>query len=104
MPVTLAVRGAYTKTLYVADMNMHAVTADVSVGRTFWNVLTPYVALGSDAVLVRETSKAVDLKDERLLVPHVVGGFEARYWHVAAGAEVQVSAVTSYQVQVSAVF
>jgi len=30
-PLSLAVRGAYTKTLYVIDMDMHAVTADVSV-------------------------------------------------------------------------
>jgi hypothetical protein len=104
MPISLAVRGAYTKTLYVADMNMQAFTADVSVGRTFWNVLTPYVALGSDAVLARETSKAVALETERLVVPHLAAGFEVRYWHVAIGAEAQVSALTSYQAQVSAVF
>ncbi len=106
MPIALAFRGAYTKTLYVADMNMQAFTADVSVGRTFWNVLTPYLGVGSDAVLVRETSKAVDLKSERLLVPHATAGFEARYWHVAIGAEAQMSvrAPTSYQVQVSAAF
>jgi hypothetical protein len=41
MPIALAVRGAYTKTLYVADMDMHAISADVTVGRTFWKVLTP---------------------------------------------------------------
>jgi hypothetical protein len=35
---------------------MHAVSADVSIGRTFWKVLTPYLGVGSDAVLVRETS------------------------------------------------
>jgi hypothetical protein len=104
MPVTLALRGAYTKTLYVADMNMHALGADVSLGRTFWNVLTPYVALGADAVLVRETSPAVDLRDERLFVPHVTGGLEVRYWHVALGTEAQIGAIATYQVQVSAVF
>jgi hypothetical protein len=104
MPVSLAIRGAYTKTLYVADMNMHAFTADVSIGRTFWSAVTPYLAAGADAVLVRETSPAVDLKDEALLVPHVTGGLEVRWWHVAVGAEVQVSALTSYQAQVSAVF
>ena len=104
MPIALALRGAYTKTLYVADMDMHAVTVDVSVGRTFWNVLTPYLGLGSDAVLVRETSDAVALQSEGLLVPHATVGFEARTWHVAIGAEAQFSAVTSYQVQVAAVF
>jgi hypothetical protein len=104
MPVSLAVRGAYTKTLYVADMNMHAVSADVSVGRTLWNVLTPYVGIGSDAVLVRETSDAVDLRTERVVVPRVTGGLEVRFWHLAIGAEAQVSALTSYQAQVSAVF
>jgi hypothetical protein len=104
MPVTVAVRGAYTKTLYVADMDMHALGADVTVGHTFWKVLTPYLGLGSDAVLARETSKAVDLKTETLFVPHLTAGFEARYWHVAVGAEAQVAALTSYQARVSAVF
>lgn len=104
MPVSLAVRGAYTKTLYVADMNMHAVGVDVSIGRTFWDVLTPYVGVGSDAVLVRETSDAVDLDDEAVLVPHATAGFQVRSWHVAVGAEAQLSAVNSYHAQVSAVF
>jgi hypothetical protein len=104
MPVSLAVRGAYTKTLYVADMDMHAVTAAVSIGRTFWKVFTPYLALGSDAVLARETSDAVELKTEATVVPHATAGFELRYWHVAIGAEAQLSALTSYQAQVSAVF
>ena len=104
MPIALAVRGAYTKTLYVGDMNMHAFSADVSIGHAFWNVLTPYLGVGSDAVLVRETSKAVDLQSERLVVPHLTVGFEARYWHVAIGAEAQLSALTSLQAQVSAVF
>jgi hypothetical protein len=104
MPIALAVRGAYTKTLYVADMDMHAFTADVSLGRTFWKVLTPYLGLGADAVIARETSDAVDLKSEAILVPHATVGFEVSYWHVAIGAEAQVSALTSYQAQVSAVF
>jgi opacity protein-like surface antigen len=104
MPVTVAVRGAYTKTLYVADMNMHALTADVSAGRTFWRVFTPYVGVGADGVLVRETSSAVDLHNENLLVPHLLAGAEVRFWHVSAGADVQVAALTSFQVQVSAVF
>jgi len=104
MPIALAVRGAYTKTLYVADMDMHAAGIDVSIGRTFWKVLTPYLGLGSDAVLARETSDAVALKTEAMVVPHATAGFEVRYWHVAIGAEAQLSALTSYQAQVSAVF
>jgi hypothetical protein len=104
VPVTLAVRGAYTKTLFVTDMNMHALTADVSVGRTFWNVLTPYLAVGGDAVLAKETSDAVELKNEYVFVPHVTAGLEARYWHVSVGAEAQLSTLTSYQATVSAVF
>lgn len=104
MPIALAVRGAYTKTLYVADMDMHAVTVDVSVGRTFWNVLTPYLGLGSDVVLVRETSDAVELQSEGVLVPHATVGVEARAWHVAIGAEAQFSEVASIQAVVSAVF
>lgn len=104
MPVALAVRGAYTRTLYVADMDMHAVTADVSLGRTFWNIVTPYVALGADGVLARENTDAVDLRSERLVVPHLTAGFELRYWHVAIGAEAQLAAINSFQAQVSAVF
>lgn len=103
-PISLAVRGAYTKTLYVRDMDMHALGADVSVGRTFWHILTPYLGVGSDAVLARESSDAVDLSTETVLVPHLTGGFEIRYWHLAIGAEAQVSALTSFQAQVSAVF
>jgi hypothetical protein len=104
MPVSVAIRGAYTKTLYVADMNMHAVGVDVSIGRTFWNVVTPYVGVGSDAVLVRETADTVELDDEAILVPHATAGFEARYWHVAVGVEAQVSTINSLQAHVSAVF
>lgn len=104
MPIALAVRGAYTKTLYVADMDMHALSADVSAGHTFWKVLTPYVGAGADAVLARETSRAVDLRTERLVVAHVTGGVEVRYWHVAIGLEAQRSALTTLQAQVSAVF
>jgi hypothetical protein len=104
LPVTVAVRGAYTKTLYVADMNMHAVTLDVSAGRTFWKVLTPYLGVGVDGVFVRETSSAVSLKDEAILVPHLAAGAEVRWWHVSVGAEVQVGALTAYQVQLAALF
>jgi hypothetical protein len=104
MPISLALRGAYTKTLYVTDMDMHALSADLSVGHTFWGVLTPYLAVGSEAVFVRETSAAVDLKNEFLVVPHLTAGFEVRLWHVAIGAEAQRSALTSVQAQVSAVF
>jgi hypothetical protein len=104
MPVSVSLRAAYTKTLYVKDMDMHALTADVAVGRTFWKVITPYAALGVDGVLARETSSAVALHDEAPFVPHLTAGLEARYWHVAVGGEVQVGALTSYQVRVSALF
>jgi hypothetical protein len=103
-PVSLSVRGAYTKTLFVEDMDMHALTADVAAGRTLWNVLTPYVALGADAIYVRETSDAVDLRSEALVVPHATGGVELRYWHLALAAEGRLSAVHNFQVQVAAIF
>jgi hypothetical protein len=35
-------------------------------------------------------------------VPHVFGGVEARWWHLSAGAEVQVGALPSFQVQLAA--
>lgn len=103
-PVSLAVRAAYTKTLYVADVDLHALGADVSVGRTFWSRVTPYAGLGADAVLARETSDAVDLETEAPVVPHATAGIEVRWWRLAVGAEAQVGALASYQARVLAVF
>jgi hypothetical protein len=103
-PVSLALRGAYTKTLYVQDMDMHAFTADVAAGKTLWKVFTPYAGLGGDLVVARETSDAVALEDEVQLVPHVLGGAQVRYWHLALGAEVHRTALTSYEIQIAALF
>jgi len=103
-PVTLALRGAYTKTLCVEDMDMHAVTADVAAGRTFRDLITPYLGLGADGVVARETSSAVNLKTETQFVPHAVGGLDVRFWHVALGGELQVAAPTTFQLQVTALF
>jgi hypothetical protein len=103
MPVSLAVRGAYTKTLYVTDMDMHAVTADVSVGRTVWYGIRPYVGLGADGVLARETSNAVNLQTENIIAPHVFGGFDVTLRRVSLGAEFTQGALPSVQVQVGAV-
>jgi len=103
-PITLALRGAYTKTLYVEDMDMHAVTADIAAGHTFRNLFTPYLGLGADAVLARETSNAVALQTEKQVVPHAVGGLEVRFRHVALGAEAYRAALTSFQVQLTALF
>ena len=103
-PFSLALRGAYTKTLYVEDMDMHAVNADVAAGRTFRGAFTPYLGVGSDLVLVRETSDAVELQSEAQVVPHALGGVEARFWHVALGAEAYVGALTSFQLLVAAGF
>ncbi len=104
MPISLAVRGAYTKTLFIKDMDMHAATADVAVGRTFWRLLTPYVGLGSDLVLARETTDAVALDTEAQLAPHALGGVRVRYGHVALGAEGYLATIPSFQAQVAAVF
>jgi hypothetical protein len=76
----------------------------VSFGRTFWSAVTPYLGVGADALVARETSPAVSLKTEALVVAHGTAGVEVRVWRVAVGAEAQVSALTSYQAQVSAVF
>jgi hypothetical protein len=104
MPVTLAVRGAYTKTLFVHDMDMHALTADVAAGRTWAGGFTPYVGVGGDLVFARERSEVVDLKNELVLVPHVLAGVEVRYWRATLGAEVNQAALTHFQVQVAARF
>ena len=103
-PVSLSLRGAYTKTLYVDDMDMHVLTTDIGASRTFRDILTPYLYLGSDLVHVRETTDVVDLHSETQLVPHAIGGLEARWWHIALGAEAHVSDITSYQFNVSTVF
>lgn len=103
-PISLALRGAYTKTLYIDDMDMHAFTADISGGRTFWKVFTPYVALGSDLVLASERTAVVDLESETQFVPHAIGGVELRYWHLTAGMEAHVADVSSFQLQVGAIF
>ena len=104
MPISLAVRGAYTKTLYVEDMDMHAVTADVAAGHTLWKAFTPYVGVGGDVVWARETSDAVALHSETVPVSRAFGGAEVRLWHVELGAEAQFGALTTYQLKVAAVF
>lgn len=104
LPVTLAVRGAYTKTLFVGDMDMHALTAGVSVGRTLWGALTPYVGVGSELVLARETASSVDLDTEVAAVPHGFAGVELAFWRVTLGLEGQVSALPTLQARLAAVF
>ena len=103
-PVSVSVRGAWTRTLFVHDMKMNTGTAQVGVARTLWNVFTPYVYGGVDEVIAQETSDRVDLETETETVPHVMTGAELRWWHVAIGAEVHVSDLTSYQVQIAALF
>ena len=104
MPVSLAVRGAYTKTLYVSDMDMHALTADVSIERRVAGGFRPYIGVGADGVFVRETSDAVALRDEREFVPHAFAGFEVTVLRrITLGAEHTRGALSSTQVQVGAV-
>ena len=103
-PVSLAVRGAYTKTLYVRDMDMHALTADVSVGRRLWRGLRTYAGLGADGVFVRETSDAVGLRGGTKVVPHAFGGLEVTVWRrLNLGAELTMGARPSAQVHVGGV-
>jgi hypothetical protein len=104
MPISLALRGAYTKTLFVADMDMHALTADVTAGRTFWDFFTPYLGVGTNFVLARETSPVVELQTEAPVVPHALAGLELRVWHLAFGVEAELGALPSAQMQVAAVF
>ncbi len=104
MPVSVAVRGAYTRTIRADDLDMHAATLDVSVGRTFRDLITPYVGVGSDGVLANERSDAVDLEQEAMDVPHRFAGVEVRFWRLAVGAEVNRGALTTFQVQVASIF
>ena len=103
-PYALGVRGAWTKTLHVSDMNMDAATADISVGRRLRGVAMPYAGLGADAVFARETSDAVDLRSETVVAPHVFGGVELVLWRrLRVAAELTLGARTSTQVQVGGV-
>jgi hypothetical protein len=103
-PLNVAFRTAYTKTLYVDDMNMSALTLDISAGRTLWNVLTPYVAVGTDGVWASERSPVVDLDDEWQSMSHAIGGLELRYWHMTAGIEASLADISSLQIQFGAIF
>jgi len=103
-PVSLAVRAAYTRTLYVQDMNMNAFTVDAAVARTFWNRVTPYAGVGGDLVMVHETSSVVNLHDETQFVPSALGGVELRWGHLGFVAEGHLSAVNSLQMQISGLF
>ncbi len=67
-------------------------------------MFTPYLGLGNDLVLVRETTDAVELHSEVQFAPHLVGGFEVRYWQVALGAEAHLAELPSFQAQLSLVF
>jgi hypothetical protein len=103
-PVTMALRGAYTRTLYVSDMDMNALSASVSVERRVWNRVRPYGGFGADAVLANETSDAVTLRSERIVVPHVFAGFDVTLLQrVTVGAEIMRGALTTTQLQVGAV-
>lgn len=102
-PLSLAVRGAYTKTLYVSDMDMHAITADVSVERKVRWGLRPYLGVGADGVLARETSSAVNLRDEALVAPHAFTGVAATVLgRVDLALEFTAGARPSTQIQVAA--
>jgi hypothetical protein len=103
-PVHFGARAAYTKTLYVHDMDMHTITAELAGSRTFWSRLTPYLYMGTDVVIARERSDVVALHSETLLVPHLIGGAELRYGHVALGGEYVIATVPSYQFSLSTVF
>jgi hypothetical protein len=66
--------------------------------------LRPYFGVGGDGVFARETSDAVSLHNENMLVPHVFGGVDATLWRrVTVGAEITGGAIWSTQVQVGAV-
>jgi hypothetical protein len=104
MPVTVACRGAYTKTLFIDDMDMHALTGDLSVGRRLWAPFTAYVGAGCDWIAARETSGAVDLDTEFVEAGHLFAGAEVEWWHIALGAEAQWGAVRTTHLQASTRF
>jgi hypothetical protein len=102
-PVDLGARLAWTRTLYVEDMALDAVTADVSVGRTVRRYLKPYAGAGFDLVHARERSAVVDLHDETVMVPRAFAGLGVHWRHVALGVEGELGALNRFEFQVAAV-
>jgi hypothetical protein len=101
-PYDVAARGAYTRTLYVSDMSMHAITADISVGRALRGAVNAYLGAGADGVIATERSPVVTLDRETLVVGHVFGGVDATFRRrVSVGAEVTVGARPSVQLHLS---
>ena len=102
-PVSLALRGAYTKTLYVRDMDMHALTTDVSIERKLWRGIRAYGGVGADAVYARETTDSVRLNDEAIVASHAFAGAAVTLLgRVDVGAEFTLGARPSMQLQVAA--
>lgn len=104
MPVTVAWRGAYTKTLFIDDMDMHALTGDVSIGRRIWNPVTAYLGAGCDWVAARERSSAVQLDTEYLQTAHLFTGVQVAVWHMTVGAEAQWGPVNNAHLQAAVSF
>jgi opacity protein-like surface antigen len=85
-------------------MDMNALTANVSVERRVRNRVRPYGGFGADIVLVNETSDAVNLRSERIVVPHVFAGVDVPLLQrVTVGVEIMRGALTTTQLQVGAV-
>jgi hypothetical protein len=104
VPVTVSLRGAYTKTLFIHDMDMHALSAGVTAAHTLWNTVTPYAGVGTDVVFARERSSAVDLHSELVVTPNALAGIEVAVWRVAIGFEAQVGPVATAQARTTFVF
>lgn len=104
-PLTLAVRGAYTRTLYVSDMDMNTFTFDISAEKKYREIWRPYLGLGGDFVFARETSDAVSLHSEIAVAPHLFGGLEVNVWrNFTLGAEFTLGSILSEQFRIGAVF
>lgn len=105
LPVTSAIRGAYTKTIVVTDMDMHALTADWSFEKSITDNIKPYLGAGTDYIYAKNKSHAVTLRDESVFFPHIFGGVDFTLWQsLSIGVELTMGALHSTQIQIAGVF
>src|SRR5690606_23851652 len=81
--------------LTLPDLATRLDTSPHKLSEVLNSEIRPYVGLGADAVLARETSDVVDLRTEKAVVPHLLTGFEVSLGRASLGAEFTWGALPS---------
>lgn len=85
-----SVRLSYVQDFPVEDFDMSVTGLDVSVSKTFFNILTPYAGVATNWNYSREKTDEVDLKNESHIAVRGIIGAELRWKFVNLGYEVMV--------------